>query len=252
MAFNAKMPAAEDWFKSDGSGLSAPAIHYLGSLQNIPSSLAVEGGVLDRAFGSTRGAIIYRGSLGWAKLDPGTSGDFLKTLGAGADPAWAAVSQTQVFLDSKTASNSSSLDFTSGIDSTYDNYLFLFENIIPVSDTLLKMRVSTNAGSSWESSNYVANVTSDTGAIVLSSFSIIATSGGGASGRIMLGNPSSSSVYKKIYSHGAYISTGPAYSTIINGGTWMGATTAINGIRFLMHSGNISSGTIRMYGLKGS
>lgn len=39
---------------------------------------------------STRGTVLYRGAAGWAPLAPGTSGHFLKTNGAGADPAWAA------------------------------------------------------------------------------------------------------------------------------------------------------------------
>jgi hypothetical protein len=39
---------------------------------------------------ATRGALLYRGLLGWTALTPGTSGQFLKTNGAGADPAWAA------------------------------------------------------------------------------------------------------------------------------------------------------------------
>lgn len=39
MAFNAKMPGAEDWLKSDGSGFSAPAIHYLGNLEKTSRAL---------------------------------------------------------------------------------------------------------------------------------------------------------------------------------------------------------------------
>jgi hypothetical protein len=45
--------------------------------------------ILDFA-SSTRGSILYRGNTGWAALAPGTAGQFLKTNGAGADPAWAA------------------------------------------------------------------------------------------------------------------------------------------------------------------
>jgi hypothetical protein len=38
--------------------------------------------------GSTRGQVLYRGASGWAVLNPGTSGQYLKTGGAGADPSW--------------------------------------------------------------------------------------------------------------------------------------------------------------------
>lgn len=37
---------------------------------------------------ATRGAIIYRGLLGWTALLPGTANQLLQTNGAGADPTW--------------------------------------------------------------------------------------------------------------------------------------------------------------------
>lgn len=45
--------------------------------------------ILDQ-ISNVRGSILYRGAAGWAALAPGTAGNFLKTNGAGADPAWAA------------------------------------------------------------------------------------------------------------------------------------------------------------------
>jgi hypothetical protein len=46
--------------------------------------------LFDAVFGSTRGAILYRGASGWEKLDPGTNGHVLTSGGSGADPAYAA------------------------------------------------------------------------------------------------------------------------------------------------------------------
>jgi hypothetical protein len=40
---------------------------------------------------STQGAVLYRGSAGWQALAPGAAGQFLKSNGAGADPAFAAI-----------------------------------------------------------------------------------------------------------------------------------------------------------------
>ena len=40
-------------------------------------------------FTSIRGTMLYRGDTGWLALPPGTPGYFLRTAGAGADPAWA-------------------------------------------------------------------------------------------------------------------------------------------------------------------
>lgn len=60
-----------------------------GDLNNSPIIAADVQEILDQIT-MTRGAVLYRGLLGWASLPPGTSGQFLKTQGAGADPVWAA------------------------------------------------------------------------------------------------------------------------------------------------------------------
>lgn len=49
---------------------------------------------LDNVFSSTQGSVLYRGASTWAALGPGTSGNFLKSQGASANPTWAAVSAT--------------------------------------------------------------------------------------------------------------------------------------------------------------
>ena len=53
------------------------------SWKNVTLSAALD------TISSTRGTVLYRGASGWAALPPGTAGQFLKTNGAGADPAWA-------------------------------------------------------------------------------------------------------------------------------------------------------------------
>jgi len=47
--------------------------------------------LLDSAIGSTQGTIAYRNATTWTALTPGSTGEFLKTNGAGANPQWAAV-----------------------------------------------------------------------------------------------------------------------------------------------------------------
>lgn len=44
--------------------------------------------ILDDIIGTTQGAVLYRNATDWTKLDPGTDGQFLKTQGAAANPAW--------------------------------------------------------------------------------------------------------------------------------------------------------------------
>jgi hypothetical protein len=45
---------------------------------------------------SSRGDILYRDATGWNRLAAGTSGRVLKTFGAGADPAWSTIADTDV------------------------------------------------------------------------------------------------------------------------------------------------------------
>ena len=55
-----------------------------------------------------------------------------------------------VLIQSQTASSSASISFTSGLDSTYDEYMFVFINIhIASNGERLQFQVSTNGGSSY-------------------------------------------------------------------------------------------------------
>lgn len=44
--------------------------------------------LLDKALGTTQGAVMYRGATGWLALAPGTTGQILTTGGAAANPSW--------------------------------------------------------------------------------------------------------------------------------------------------------------------
>lgn len=48
--------------------------------------------VIDKIY-STQGGLLYRGASAWTGLAVGTSGQFLKTQGAGANPTWATISE---------------------------------------------------------------------------------------------------------------------------------------------------------------
>lgn len=75
---------------------SAPAEHVIASKD------------LDNALGSTQGQIAYRNATGWTALSPGTSGQFLQTLGSSANPAWGDAI-TDALLDAKFGSGQGSI-----------------------------------------------------------------------------------------------------------------------------------------------
>lgn len=82
--------------------------------------------------GSTRGQILYRDASNWAVLSPGTSGQFLQTQGAGANPQWAtpappAGQWTKVTkpsdtnrINTTTSTNDPDLQFTATANTNYN------------------------------------------------------------------------------------------------------------------------------------
>lgn len=88
-----EVPAIIDAYLADhrlqeGSGI---AISPSGNIADSPTITAQVQEILDQIT-TTQGSILYRGASSWAALPPGTSGQFLKTMGAGAAPAWGTVS----------------------------------------------------------------------------------------------------------------------------------------------------------------
>lgn len=69
-----------------GSGIS---LTPSGNLTDEPTIAAEVQAILDQ-ISTTQGTVLFRGASDWEALAPGTSGYFLKTNGAGADPEWAA------------------------------------------------------------------------------------------------------------------------------------------------------------------
>lgn len=68
----------------------APADGDLLVGNGIDFTLSSVASTLDK-ISATQGSILYRGASTWQALGPGTSGQFLTTNGAGANPAWANV-----------------------------------------------------------------------------------------------------------------------------------------------------------------
>lgn len=79
--------------------------------------------------GGTTGQVQYNNAGVFGGLSSGTSGQVLTSGGAGVAPTWGAAGAL-VFLSSQTVTGSpSSVDFTTGINSSYDDYFITFENL---------------------------------------------------------------------------------------------------------------------------
>ncbi len=80
-------------------GLAVIASHDI--LSNITGGAAAPiantlTATIDAAIGSTQGDILYRDAGAWVALAPSTSGFFLKTQGAAANPVWSALPSSSI------------------------------------------------------------------------------------------------------------------------------------------------------------
>ena len=107
----------------------------------------------------TQGDILYYGASGApARLGFGTSGDFLKTQGTGANPVWAAAATADCVLISTTtmSGTASSVDITAGIDSTYSIYRLWYLNVSAEgAGNTLYMKVSDDGGTTFKGTGYL-------------------------------------------------------------------------------------------------
>ena len=174
-------------------------------------------------------------------------------------------------LQTQTASSSASISFTSNIDSTYPIYVFKFINIHPATNNTHLMVNFRDRGSSYDAtktttvlyayhdeSDSEASVIYSTGSDLAQSTSGQRLTGGGgngtdesASGTLHLFDPSNTTFVKHFigrsitYNHSNYVNDW--YSA-----GYCNVTAAIDAVQFSMSSGNIDSGTIKLYGIKGS
>ena len=217
---------------------------------------------------SKQGAILMQNSTddGFEFLNSqGTSGQVLTSAGADASPTWGAGS-SMVLLSTQTASASASISFTSLINSTYSKYIIEIYNLVTASDTVnLLMTASINNGSTYLagtsytyheatldalSAGYASLISSGASSLNINGNTNLGTATGeNYSGMITLLNPSNATVYKNvIINAGLFESTGTSQVTIVGGGG-IRTTSAVNAIKFAASSGNIASGTFKLYGV---
>jgi len=173
-----------------------------------------------------------------------------------------------VLISSQTASNSASLSFTTGIDSTYKEYQFYFIDVHPRTDNVaFHFNLSTDGGSNYNVTKtttffYAIHRENDsvtsleyTGSFDLAqstSFQTIAGEAGSdadesIAGTLNLFNPSSTTYVK----HFIAVNSQNQYSDYSMNNFIAGygnTTSAINAVQFKMSSGNMD-GTILMYGI---
>ena len=174
-----------------------------------------------------------------------------------------------VLISEQTASSSSTISFTSGIDSTYKEYIFKFINIPPATDDVqFTFQASTDGGSNYnttvtntyfhaqhDESSTSPTVTYDTGNDQAQGTGFIRLNQGidhdnadeNGSGFLHLFDPSNTTFVKHYIARNVDMANN--YMQDAHAAGYFNTTSAINAIQFKMNSGNIDSGTIKMYGV---
>ena len=171
---------------------------------------------------------------------------------------------THVLLQTQTIStNTASVSFTSGIDSTYKDYRITISGMRADTDNKhIKLTYSTDGGSSYLSANYVyAGLSRDAGGTNLNPASgaasiieLTAERAGNASdesfnAELTLFNPSQSG-FHKIIAYNCYYFT-PTSNQIrhLGSASNTSSTAAVNAIKIEMETGNIAEGVFKLYGI---
>ena len=190
----------------------------------------------------------------------GTDGQVFTSAGAGKSAVYEdAAGGMGSLIATATASDSSSLDFTSGITSSYSMYLFvmcdvdlsaqaavyaqLYRDGAYVTSGYEAAGTEINDGSSWlkiygsKSAIFCAYADSDEPA------------GANHNMRVWLYNPASVTSFQTVAVLADYYnSNGSVAKAYITSGLKSDYDEAITGIKFYPSSGNFETGTVRMYG----
>ena len=175
-----------------------------------------------------------------------------------------------VLISTQTASNSSAISFTSGIDSTYKEYQFHFIDVHPVDNSVQFLVNFRDGGTDYDATKtttyfntYHDEADSGTGVGYNTGQDLAQSTGdqtlgdnlgddadASLSGYMYLFNPSSTTFIKHFIAQTTFMEQDSTpYSMNSFTGGYCNVTAAIDGVTFKMNSGNIDSGVIKMYGI---
>lgn len=175
----------------------------------------------------------------------------------------AAGSSAMVRIQSQTFSGASTVDFTTGINSSYKNYVFYFDQVFcsTTSNATFLMYFSNDGGSTYTgvstfSTTYASlNINNGTWSYYANSSALSAarlldqwssSSNDGLVGTVLLANPSNTSIQKTIMGNFSARNPTGEYCPWVAAAKWA-SSTAVNAVRFT-GAGTIT-GTIVLYGL---
>lgn len=173
--------------------------------------------------------------------------------------------QGMALLSTSTPSAATSVDLT-GLNDRFSRYIITFDALVPATNNdTLSLRTSSDGGSSFDSgaTDYsysgqetYAGIGSPTAIgsigdtkVVFQSTTFVSSNAayGGINGRIELINPAQTTGYHQILFHAVWGTLNHLGN--VNGGAARRSSTAVNALRLYFAGGNITSGTVRVYGV---
>ena len=175
---------------------------------------------------------------------------------------------SMTLISTQNASSSSTISFTSGIDSTYKEYVFKIYNMNPATDNhIFEFQANASGGSGYNETitsttwrayhsesgsstlEYVANDDLAQG----TDHQHLANGVGngsdeGLNGELRLFDPSNTTFVKNFIARCTFYEAGDMNVDFFTAG-YINTTSAIDEIQFKMASGNIDSGTFKLYGI---
>lgn len=164
-------------------------------------------------------------------------------------------------IGSLTPSGVASTAFT-GIDSTYQSFMLVFQKVNPATAAAyLTIVVGEGGTPTYNTSNYfevcqtvdTSGTVTTTGSGTANTSITLGQSGGatgGVSGVLYIPGPMSTASAIKPFVGQTNHDTGSGFRSSTVFGVYNGTANALTAIKFAMNTGNISAGTITLYGLK--
>lgn len=168
-------------------------------------------------------------------------------------------------IQTQAAAASTTIDFTAGLTATYDEYLIVLTDVVPATNiTDLWVRIHQagaflSGAADYYHAEWAFNSTPSTGAAGASGDTkMVLTTGLSSTGANVLGGevrffvPSSAASRKAFMWHVTHVHSNGTHTGAVGAGSFLLNTSAIDGIRFVMSAGDITSGTFALYGVRKS
>jgi hypothetical protein len=227
---------------------------------NTPSPLNVPNGgtsvsTMTTAYAPVCSGTTAAGALQVAGTGLSTSGFVLTSNGASALPGFETIGASSaglVLIATATASNSAAIQFNNNLTSTYNNYLVIFENVVAVTTgTTFGCYYGYGATPTYITSGYggAGLAYSSAGAGVAASATTYMDISAAAQNKPICGYI----YYQDVNAGVAYMISSNLYigspsGLIAEKFSFQTASSVMTSIEFFYTSGNISTGTFRLYG----